>query len=141
MRKVRLSRPASCGLAGGNFEQPLESLKKTPTFVFVSKKCSTYPTWEKSGSDSSGWVGENRYASGVFSPAASLTTCLSNRTLQLMPTVACGLRPGVALKWRVRFNDFLNGIFKLFYELFQLMIGRLVYRYLHLCSQGKSTVR
>lgn len=48
-----------------------------------------YPTWEKSCSDSSGWVGENRYASGVFLPAASLTTCLSIRNMRLMPTVAC----------------------------------------------------
>ena len=72
---------------------------------------------------------------------ALLAEILSSRTMQLMPAVACrltrtcGLRLGVVLKWRVRFNDFLNGIFKLFNELLQLMIGGLVYRHLHLYSQ------
>jgi hypothetical protein len=57
----------SSGLAGGNFEQPPESLEKTtPNFVLVSKKSSTYLTREKICSDTSGWVGEDRYAFGVF---------------------------------------------------------------------------
>ena len=34
-------------------------MKKTSGFVLGSSKSSTYPTWEKSCSDSSGWVGGN----------------------------------------------------------------------------------
>jgi hypothetical protein len=41
--RARLSRPASCGLAGGNFEQPLESPEKTPNFVLVSKNPQRTP--------------------------------------------------------------------------------------------------
>ncbi len=52
-------------------------LKKSSSFVLDSSKSSTYPTREKSCSDSSGWVGENRHASGFDSPAALLTAILS----------------------------------------------------------------
>jgi hypothetical protein len=45
-------------------------LKKSASIVLGSSKSSTYPTREKSCSDSSGWVGENRHASGFDSPAA-----------------------------------------------------------------------
>ena len=68
---ARLGVQTPCGLAGGNFEQLLESLKNTQLRSQLEKS-STYPTREKSYYDSSGWVSENRYASGVFSPAASV---------------------------------------------------------------------
>jgi len=43
-----------------------------PGCVLGSKKSSTYPKPGKSCLGSSGWVGENRYASGFVSPAALL---------------------------------------------------------------------
>jgi hypothetical protein len=48
-------------------------LKKPPSFVLGSKESSTYPTTGKAPVlADAGWVGENRYASGSFSPAALL---------------------------------------------------------------------
>jgi len=52
-------------------------LKKTASFVLGSSKSSTYPTWETSCLGSSGWAGEESYASGFDSPAALLTAFLN----------------------------------------------------------------
>jgi hypothetical protein len=47
-------------------------LKPVPNFILGSKKSSTYPIEAKSCLGSSGRADENEYASGFFSPAASL---------------------------------------------------------------------
>jgi hypothetical protein len=50
----------------------MRMMKKTPNFVLGSSKSSTYPTREKSCSDSSGLGGWECDASGFDSPRASL---------------------------------------------------------------------
>jgi len=52
-------------------------LKKSVSGVLASFRSSMYPTREKSCSDSSGWVDENRYASGLHSLRPCWTNFLS----------------------------------------------------------------